>query len=58
MTYPFDLIYKQSLIVITAGHSFIPIRIIYLLSIKYSNCILLSCQERKVRIRTYACAYS
>ena len=26
MTYPFDLIYKQSLIVITTGHSFIPIR--------------------------------
>ena len=25
MTYPFDLIYKQSLIVITTGHSFIPI---------------------------------
>ena len=58
MTYPFDLIYKQSLIVITTGHSFIPIRIIYLLSIKYSSCILLSCQERRVRTRTYACAYS
>lgn len=62
MNYPFDSIYKQSLILFivnTTGHSLIPIyTLIYLLSIKCSNCILLSCQERSVHIRTHASAYN